>query len=68
VVEQDASFLRYLTECGLLLDAEGELVENRPEAGALSVRVDNHPIVLGLEAAAKVLTHPAISTADRTAG
>ena len=68
VVEQDASFLRYLTECGLLLDAEGELVENRPEAGALSVWVDDHPIVLGLEAAAKVLTHPAISAADRTAG
>ena len=67
VVEQDASFLRYLTECGLLLGAEGELVENRPEAGALSVWVQDHAIVLGLEAAAKVLTCPAISRGDRTA-
>jgi len=67
VIEQDTSFLRYLAECGLLLDAEAELVENRPEAGALSVRVDDHAMVLGLEAAAKVLTHPPISAGDRAA-
>ncbi len=31
VVDQDPAFLRYLTECGLDLGTEGELVENRPE-------------------------------------
>src|SRR5262249_30426874 len=35
VVDQDPAFLRYLSECGLDLNAIGELVENRPEAGAL---------------------------------
>jgi hypothetical protein len=43
------------------LDVDGELVENGPEAGALSVRVADHAIVLGLEAAAKALTYSAIS-------
>ena len=34
VMDQDPAFLRYLSECGLELNAEGELLENRPEAGA----------------------------------
>ena len=33
VVDQDPAFLRYLTECGLDLGTQGELSENRPEAG-----------------------------------
>ena len=55
VVDQDPAFLRYLTECGLELGAAGELVENRPEAGILSVRLDDRTVPIGLEAASKIL-------------
>jgi DtxR family Mn-dependent transcriptional regulator len=55
VIDQDPAFLRYLTECGLDLGTAGELVENRPESGALIVRVDQRLVALGIEAATKVL-------------
>jgi DtxR family Mn-dependent transcriptional regulator len=58
VVDQDPAFLRYLSECGLDLHALGELAENRPEAGALVIRLDNRSVALGHEAAAKVLVAP----------
>jgi len=55
VVDQDSAFLRYLTECGLDLNASGELLENRPEAGALVFRVRGRTVALGHAAAARVL-------------
>jgi DtxR family Mn-dependent transcriptional regulator len=55
VVDQDPAFLRYLTECGLDLNARGELLENRPEAGALVFRVRDRTVALGHAAAARVL-------------
>ena len=55
VVDQDPAFLRYLSECGLSLEATGELAENRPEAGALVIRLHDRSIALGLDAAGKVL-------------
>ncbi|RUL89236.1 metal-dependent transcriptional regulator [Tautonia sociabilis] len=55
VVDQDPSFLRYLSECGLDLGAEGLVVENRSESGALVVRVGGRPVAMGREAAGKVL-------------
>ena len=55
VVEQDPAFLRYLTECGLDLGAEGELIENRPEAGILAFRLRDRDAALGLEAAGKII-------------
>ncbi len=58
VVDQDKGFLRYLTESGLDLGTEGVLVENRPEAGAVTIRVGDRPVALGLEAAGKVLVTP----------
>jgi DtxR family transcriptional regulator, Mn-dependent transcriptional regulator len=58
VVDQDPAFLRYLTECGLDLGAEAELVENRPEAGALVFRIGDRSVALGLDAASKVLVTP----------
>ncbi len=58
VVDQDPAFLRYLTECGLDLNVQGELVENRPEAGALVFRLGDHAVALGHEAATKVLVVP----------
>ncbi len=55
VTDQDPAFLRYLTECGLELGCEGELAENRPEAGAVVVRVGGRTVALGREAAGKIL-------------
>jgi DtxR family Mn-dependent transcriptional regulator len=55
VVDQDPAFLRYLTECGLDLGAEGELAENRPEAGILGVRLADRAAALGFDAGGKVL-------------
>ncbi len=55
VVDQDPAFLRYLSECGLDLHASGELVENRPESGALVFRIGERPVALGHDAAGKVL-------------
>lgn len=58
VVDQDPAFLRYLTECGLDLHALGDLAENRPEAGALVIRLGDRTVALGHDAAAKVLVTP----------
>ncbi len=55
VIDQDPAFLRYLSECGLELNAVGELLENRPEAGALVCKLDGSNVALGLAAAGKVL-------------
>jgi DtxR family Mn-dependent transcriptional regulator len=55
VVDQDPAFLRYLTDCGLDLGTHGELIENRPESGALVLKVDGRVVALGLDAAGKVL-------------
>jgi DtxR family transcriptional regulator, Mn-dependent transcriptional regulator len=55
VVDQDPAFLRYLSECGLDLHASGELVENRPESGALVFRLGERSVALGRDAAGKVL-------------
>lgn len=58
VVDQDPSFLRYLTECGLDLGTEGVLAENRPEAGAVTLQVGSKSVALGIDAAGKVLVNP----------
>jgi DtxR family transcriptional regulator, Mn-dependent transcriptional regulator len=55
VVDQDPAFLRYLSESGLDLHARGELAENRPEAGALVIRLRDRTVALGHDAADKVL-------------
>jgi DtxR family Mn-dependent transcriptional regulator len=57
-MDQDPAFLRYLSECGLDLHASGELLENRPEAGALVCRLGQRSVALGLAAAGKVLVIP----------
>jgi DtxR family Mn-dependent transcriptional regulator len=59
VMDQDPAFLRYLSECGLDLNATFELVENRPESGALVCRLSQRSVALGASAAAKVLVQPA---------
>jgi DtxR family transcriptional regulator, Mn-dependent transcriptional regulator len=55
VMDQDPAFLRYLSECGLELHSIGELLENRPEAGAVVCRLGERTIAMGLAAAGKVL-------------
>ena len=59
VVDQDPAFLRYLTECGLDLGTSGEVLDNRPEAGAVVLRVGDRSVALGRDAAGKVLVAPA---------
>ncbi len=63
VVDQGATFLRYLTECGLDLGTEGILDENRPEAGAVIVRVGGRTVALGRDEAGKVLVAPILVAA-----
>lgn len=62
VVDQDPSFLRYLTECGLDLGTEGTLEDNRPEAGAVTLQVGSRSVALGTSAAGKVLVTPLTAT------
>ena len=57
-MDQDPAFLRYLSECGLELHAAGEVLENRPEAGALVCQLGGRTLALGLTAAGKVLVIP----------
>jgi DtxR family Mn-dependent transcriptional regulator len=55
VIDQDPLFLRYLSECGLDLNATGELLENRAEAGAVVCKLGSKSVALGQSAAGKVL-------------
>lgn len=67
VIDQDPAFLRYLSECGLELDAVGEVLENRPESGALVCGLGGKAVALGLAAAGKVvvsITNPARDPGD----
>ena len=54
-MDQDPAFLRYLSESGLELNAAGEILENRPESGAIVCRLGQRNIALGMAAAGKVL-------------
>jgi DtxR family Mn-dependent transcriptional regulator len=54
VLDQSPEFLRYLLHSGLSLNVEGEVVANRPEAGAVTVHVEGRDITLGHEAAQKL--------------
>jgi DtxR family transcriptional regulator, Mn-dependent transcriptional regulator len=59
VVDQSPEFLRFLSRSGLLLGAEGKILENVPEAGTVTVEVAGKTTNLGREAAAKLLVAPA---------
>jgi len=58
VEDQTPEFLRYLSDVGLTLGLTGTLVENRPEAGIVTISVDAQRITLGREAAGKLLIAP----------
>ncbi len=58
VLEQEPQFLRYLSEVGLPLGVEGQVLANREEAGVVTVRVDTKETTIGLEMAEKLLVLP----------
>jgi DtxR family Mn-dependent transcriptional regulator len=58
VLDQSSEFLRYLSETGLPLGTEGEVIANRPEAGLVSIAAPTQPLSLGREAAEKILVVP----------
>ena len=55
VLDQTPEFLRYLSESNLSLGAEGEVLANRDEAGAVTIRLGSQEATLGRQAAAKIL-------------
>lgn len=55
VLDQSPDFLRYLTSTGLHLGTEGEVAEHVPEAGVLSLRIDEKTTVIGRTVAEKLL-------------
>jgi DtxR family Mn-dependent transcriptional regulator len=58
VLEQSPEFLRYLSQTGLSLGAEGEVVAGRPEAGVVTVRFNGRETTMAREAAEKLLVEP----------
>jgi len=55
VVDQSSEFLRYLTESGLALGAEGRVERNPDGAGLMRIRLDGRVLSLAIEAAGKLL-------------
>lgn len=62
VIDQSPEFLRYLTESGLLLGAQGIVLVNRSEAGVVMIRIAGQETTLGHEAAKKILVSPGGAT------
>jgi DtxR family Mn-dependent transcriptional regulator len=55
VLDQSSEFLRYLTDTGLALGAEGRVERNPAGAGLMRIRVNQRVVSLALEAAGKLL-------------
>jgi DtxR family Mn-dependent transcriptional regulator len=55
VLDQSPEFLRYLTDCGLVLGASGEVEKNPDGAGLMRIRVDGRGLALALEAAGRLV-------------
>lgn len=58
VPDRSPDFLRYLRDGGLVVGAEGNVLENQPSAGIVTVGVGDRQISLGREVAASVLVRP----------
>ncbi|MEQ8789841.1 MAG: metal-dependent transcriptional regulator [Pirellulaceae bacterium] len=54
VLDQSPQFLRYLSEAGLPLGAEGSVRENNPDAGTVTIDVDGRRVTLSHEVAARL--------------
>jgi DtxR family transcriptional regulator, Mn-dependent transcriptional regulator len=55
VIDQSPAFLRYLTETGIEIGAEGSLLANEPTAQNVSIRIAGENLMLAREAAAKLM-------------
>lgn len=57
VLDQSPSFLRYLSDAGLVIGAEGRLIALESAAGVITLHVEGQPreLNLGLEAAGKLI-------------
>ena len=55
VTDQSAEFLRYLSQVGLEIGAEGSLVINEPAKESLTIRLSGHNKTLSREAAGKLM-------------
>ena len=55
VLDQSPEFLRFLSAAGLTLNATGKVLANTPEAGIVTVRIENQETSLGRDAAEKLL-------------
>jgi Fe2+ transport system protein FeoA len=53
-MDQSSEFLRYLRQAGFSLGIEGRVVANRPEAGIVTVELNDREVTLGREAAQKL--------------
>ena len=58
VPDRSPEFLRYLRDGGLVVGAAGQLTENQPSAGIVTVRVGRHSISLSRDMAARILVRP----------
>jgi DtxR family Mn-dependent transcriptional regulator len=59
VIDQSAGFLRYLTDSGLVLGANGAVERNPDGAGLMRVRLGRRTLSLALDAAGKVMVSTA---------
>lgn len=55
VVDQTPEFLRYLTEMGMEIGKQAKVLEHHPHSGALVVETGSRRIILGVDAAHKLL-------------
>ena len=55
VLDQSSKFLRFLSELGIPLGTEGDILEKRNEADTVRIRVGEVETVLGRDAAEKIL-------------
>ena len=55
VVDQSPEFLRFLSRSGMSLGVRGQVLDNLPEAGTVTVQISDHQTTLGREAAASLM-------------
>src|SRR5271166_3770227 len=58
VPDRSADFLRYLHDGGLIVTANGKVLENQPSAGIVTVEVGGRSISLSREMAVSILVRP----------
>jgi DtxR family Mn-dependent transcriptional regulator len=54
VIDQSPKFLRYLSEAGIPLGAEGRVTETSPEAGTITIEIDGRQVTMSHEVAGRL--------------